>query len=90
MSTLLIAYDLNRSGQNYSDLIAAIKEQGAWWHYLDSTWLVKTSKSHVALRDELRQYIDGNDELLIIDVTSDAAAWSGFNASASDWLKNNL
>ena len=42
MSTKLIAYDLNAPGQNYDDLIKAIKGLGAWWHHLDSTWLVKS------------------------------------------------
>lgn len=41
--TLLIGYDLNAPGQDYGDLIEAVKASGARWHYLDSTWLVKTS-----------------------------------------------
>ena len=42
MGTLLIGYDLDKPDQDYSDLIAAIKKLGAWWHHLDSTWLVKS------------------------------------------------
>ena len=90
MNTLLVGYDLNKSGQDYEDLIGAIKEQGAWWHHLDSTWLVKTGKSAAEMRDHLKQHIDSNDELLVINVTGDAAAWTGFNAKGSQWLKDNL
>eukprot|EP01133_Synstelium_polycarpum_P023115 gene23115-27715_t len=71
MATKLIAYDLNSPGQKYDDLIAAIKDLGAWWHHLDSTWLVKTTLSTSALRDSLKKHIDSGDELLVVDVTGD-------------------
>lgn len=45
MNTLLVGYDLNRPGQNYTELIEYLKSQVTWWHHLDSTWLVVTSKS---------------------------------------------
>ena len=90
MKTLLIGYDLNKTGQNYDDLIDAIKEMGAWWHYLDSTWLVRTEETHTTARNKLKQHLDNNDELLVVDVTGDAAAWAGFSESAGKWLKDNL
>lgn len=90
MNTLLIGYDLNKAGQDYEDLIDAIKDMGAWWHYLDSTWLVKTSETHVTARNKLKHHLDSNDELLVINVTGDAAAWTGFSESAGKWLKENL
>lgn len=90
MRTLLIGYDLNKAGQNYDDLISSIKSLGSWWHYLDSTWLVRTEERYDAVRDKLKKHLDTNDELLVIDVTSDAAAWTGFSASAGQWIKDNL
>lgn len=90
MNTLLVAYDLNKTGQNYDDLIDALKSYSKWWHYLDSTWLIRTSGSAVNVRDDLKKHIDSNDELLVINVTGDAAAWAGFSAKASQWMKDNL
>lgn len=91
MNTLLVGYDLNSPGQEYKDLIAKLKTYDNWWHHLDSTWLIKTSKSHTAVRNELKAYlIDANDELLVIDVTGDAAAWYGFSDKGSTWLRTNL
>jgi hypothetical protein len=90
MNTILIGYDLNASGQNYDDLIAAIKGLGTWWHGLDSTWIVKSSLSAADVRDLLRSEIDDNDELLVVDITGDAAAWYGFSDKASQWLIENL
>jgi hypothetical protein len=90
MATLLVGYDLNTPGKNYDDLIDAIKAESAWWHHLDSTWLVKSSKTPVQLRDALKKHIDANDELLVIDVTGDSRAWSGFNDPGSKWLKETF
>ncbi|WP_136512921.1 SinR family protein [Geomonas edaphica] len=92
MGTLLIGYDLNKeeTSEDYKKLITAIKAEAAWWHHLDSTWLVKTTKTPVQMRDHLTPFLDRNDELLVIDVSNDAAAWRGFSEEGGNWLKNNL
>lgn len=91
MNTLLVGYDLNKSGQKYEELIEFLKSDVNWWHHLDSTWLVGTERSATQLRDELldRGFIDGNDEVLVVNVKGDAAAWWGFNEKGSKWLKDN-
>lgn len=86
MATVLIAYDLNRGG-DYEALIEGIKVLGAWWHHLDSLWLVKTGKSATEVRDILKAHLDDSDELLVIDVSGRARAWTGFSESGSKWLK---
>jgi hypothetical protein len=90
MRTMLVGYDLNRPGQNYAGLIAALKAVPRWWHYLDSTWLLRTEESAVELRNRLSLHIDAGDELLVIDVTSTGAAWSGFDQTAVQWIRDNL
>ena len=90
MPTLLIGYDLNRPGQNYPDLIERIKSLGAWWHYLDSTWLVDTSYSPTDVRDVLKGLIDQGDELLVIDVSGRTWSSYGLNDDATAWLKQHV
>lgn len=89
MASYLIGYDLNKTGQNYETLIAEIKKIGAWWHHLDSTWIVKSDLTAVQIRDKLSPFVDSNDELLVA-LLSGTAAWKGFNAAGSDWLVKNL
>jgi hypothetical protein len=89
MSTYLVCYDLNKPGQDYSDLIEAIKAYGTWWHHLDSTWIIQTNQTAQQIRDNLVAHIDSNDELLVVK-SSGEGAWSGFNAKGSQWLKDNL
>ena len=82
MKTYLIGYDLNKQGQNYEVLIEKIKAIGSWWHCLDSTWIVKSDYSAVQIRDFLKQFIDANDELLVV-LLSGEAAWTGFSDECS-------
>jgi hypothetical protein len=90
MPTLMIGYDLNSPGQDYASLIERIKSHGTWWHHLDSTWFVVTGITATAMRDDLGDYIDSGDELLVLDVTGDWWAGRGFQDSGYEWLKNNL
>lgn len=90
MAAYLIGYDLNRPGQDYTDLIEAIKGlSGTWWHHLDSTWIVKHDGPATAIRDALTPLIDANDELVVVKLSGEGA-WRGFAPKGSAWLKTNL
>ncbi|MDQ1193882.1 hypothetical protein QE419_002648 [Brevundimonas vesicularis] len=94
MSTYLIMYDLNKEGAAYYEankkLTDRIKEKfPIWWHHLDSTWIVVTDLDHTQIRDDLKKYIDSDDELLVVK-SSGTGAWTGFNGNGSGWLKKNL
>lgn len=83
-----ISYDLHRPGQKYADLIEAIKGSGAWWHYLQSTWLVDTNLTAQQLFSRLRPHIDDNDIVLIIGVTRDYSGW--LPDKAWTWINERL
>ncbi|MCK5022056.1 MAG: hypothetical protein KAR54_02310 [Candidatus Pacebacteria bacterium] len=85
----LITYDLNRPQQNYTELYNALKSRGAWWHYLDSTWLVKSSEDITTFTNRIKIEIDNNDSLLVIEITNDNyKGW--LPQKAWDWLRNNI
>lgn len=91
MATILLGYDLNKAGQNYSGLIAGIKETfPIYWHCLDSTWIIKTDWTPAQVRDWLWARMDANDEVFVVDITGKAAAWAGFTGTCQSWLANNL
>ena len=89
MAVYMVGYDLNKPGQDYTDLIDALKRYGTWWHHLDSTWIIITNDTAAQVRDYLKQYLDSNDELLVATIGA-PAAWYGFNAKGGEWLSNNL
>lgn len=90
MTTLMVNYDLNRPRQDYAGLISYLKSLGSWWHHLDSTWLIKTDITPTAVRSGCQPHLDENDEILVIDVSGDSAAWAGFSDRGSRWLKTNI
>jgi hypothetical protein len=90
LNTLLVCYDLYRPGQDYDGLIEFLEGLPGWWHYLDSTWLVATTLGASRLRNELKGYVDANDEVLVINVTGAAWASAGFPEEANTWLHDNL
>ncbi len=61
----MVGYDLNKPAQNYKGRIDALKTYGTRWHSLDSTWIIEPDQTANAIRDDLAQYLDSNDELLV-------------------------
>jgi hypothetical protein len=81
----LVTYDLKKPGQDYKDLHEAIKGCGTWWHYLESTWLLKTSLTATQIFERLQPYLDSNDRILIIRVTpNDKSGW--LTQDAWNWI----
>ena len=90
MRTLLIGYDLNRPNQKYGDLYEVIKSEGTWCHNLDSTWLVRSSKTPTEMLNAIKKHIGDTDEVIVMDVTGREAAWVNFPQEATDWIQKHL
>lgn len=97
MAVFMIGYDLHE-GEDYEDLINAIKGlTGNWWHCLDSTWLITSNFTPVAIRDALMPHLrnpnsSGGDRLLVIQIqTPTNSAWSlAFPDDCKAWIQSNL
>lgn len=89
MKIHLISYDLIRPEKDYPRLIEHIKSYGTWAKPLESVWLIETARSAEQVRDGARAHMDGNDKVLVIEV-SGSAAWANLPQEVSDWLKNNI
>jgi hypothetical protein len=72
--TLQINYELKQPDHHYTALENYLRSYRRRWHPLESMWLVKTEKSVVEVRDEVRRVVDADDEILVYDVTG--AAWA--------------
>lgn len=82
---LLISYDLNKPGQDYSRLYDEIKKAGTWWHHLDSTWIISTSSGPEEWERRLRRHMDDNDSLLVIEICDNYQGW--LPQKAWEWLE---
>jgi hypothetical protein len=91
IATVLIAYDIHpQEGEAYDDLTKAIQSLGAWWHHLETTWIVKCARTPNQIRDQLKSHIGSEDQLLVIEISGDTAGWAGINDTGSKWLKDNI
>lgn len=90
MRTLLIAYDLNRPGQDYTRLIERIKTFPGWCHPLESMWLIPVNATAAQMRDMLQALMDPTDELLVIEVENDGWASRGLLDNVNAWLRQHV
>lgn len=87
---ILITYDLKSTQKNYVSLYESIKNLGlAWWHYLDSVWLIDTQHTPDECTNSLRELIDTTtDNLFIVDITEQAnQGW--LPSKAWEWIKQH-
>jgi hypothetical protein len=89
--TILIAYDIHSpAGEVCDQLVAAIKTLGAWWHHLETVWIVKCAHTPADIKDRLRPLIGSDDQLLVVDISGATAEWLGINDAGAKWLTDNV
>ncbi len=84
----IVTYDLSKPGQDYSGLAQQIKACGGWRHVLESTWIVATDMTAQQLHSKLKDCVDRNDKMLIIEVTDNYHGQ--LNIKDWDWLHRQL
>jgi hypothetical protein len=84
----LVTYDLHVRGQNYTDLLAKIKESAMWARLSESSYAMGTEKTPQQLFDYLKPGLDSNDQLYIVTITK---PYIGVGTEeVNSWLENNL
>jgi hypothetical protein len=84
---LIINYALKNKYKDYSPLYKAIQDCGAWWHFMDSTWIVYTAHSANTVSQHLQQFIDTNtDYLFVCRLQKEHQGW--LPKEAWEWLNN--
>jgi hypothetical protein len=87
MSVKLITYDLDKPGQDYTDLLKEIKSF-SWARLSESSYAVDTDLSPSQLYDRLSPYTDANDTIYVIPLHS---PYRGFGPKeVNDWLERHL
>lgn len=84
MAVYLISYDLK--GNNYDSLIEAIQSYGLWWHQSKSSWFIETNHTTRQILDNLRNYIQNGDKIIVIQVQKNW--WAvGHTEEEYNWMK---
>lgn len=85
---LLVTYDLNKPGKDYTSLYNVLKTAPGWWHYLESTWILSTTESPDAWSEKIRRVIDENDHFIVVDITRKSRqGW--LPKDAWDWIRQH-
>jgi hypothetical protein len=84
---VLVTYDLKNSDRDYTPFYDQLKEQGTWWHYLKSTWLLNTTKQPGQIADALRPLMDESDNLFVTEITKNNSGW--LSKKAWDWISRH-
>jgi len=85
MSVYWVSYDLDKPGQDYTDLINAIHQLGGQ-RILFSDWLISGNFTAVQIRDHLAQFMDGNDRIFVAGLNG-IAAWRNTMLSGDEVKK---
>ena len=83
----LVSYDLTEQAQKYEPLFDELKKSVAWWHHLNSTWIVLRYETLAELSPKLRSLVSQNDRLLIMPAKGPADGWLRNDAWA--WINTN-
>lgn len=86
MTVYAVTYDLMSPGQDYTKLHEKLKTF-AFSKNFDSFWLIDTDKKASVIRDELKQLLDKNDKLFVIEVKEH---WATLNIPEGmvNWLRS--
>lgn len=88
MSVFMISYDLHSPTNNREKVEESIKSLGTWCKYLTTTFVIKTSLSKSDVQSKATANLDGNDAMIIAEVTGSLKGW--LSAKQWDWINKNL
>lgn len=89
MNVLLVAYDLNKPGQDYR-LLQALRKLGDSRSVSESAYVLETSLKPTVVRDQLSQFIDDNDKLFVMTVKGPLAASGSGAEETFHWLEARI
>lgn len=93
MACFLVSYDLDSPPKqaDYHPLIKRITEVWGGERLLYSEWLVNSnSATSASIRDDLKQFIDSSDGLIVVKLTGEAAWNGGGMMLSNETIKNTL
>lgn len=94
MTLIVISYDLNREGANYSARDKAVIDKikslsPKWWHGQDSTWMIVTASTALDVAKAIWAVMGAKDNLVVVPAAR-GGAYAGFTGDTKTWLEQNL
>ena len=87
MPLLLVTFDPNKPGQDYPNLLDEIKSY-SHVRLSESSYAIITDKTPGVVCEEMKKYIEANDNLYIVNLKRPYAGYG--SGLVTDWLKKEL
>jgi hypothetical protein len=84
----MVSYDLKSEASQYAPLFDELKRSHAWWHYLESTWIVVRYDPMVDFANKIVPLIYQPDRLVIMPAKGPALGW--LPTEAWNWIAANV
>ncbi len=82
----IVSYDFeDPSPSELEALSEELQSFGEWCHYIDGTWLIKTAYNAKQIYSRLRVHLEGNVNILVVDMGTDYAGW--LPRKAWEWIE---
>ena len=88
-NNLIVSYDLHSLGQNYHDVIEAIKSLGSWAKVQQSVWYVSSHLTAEQALQKVKTNMDSNDSLIVVNATSNNASWHNLSDEVASHIRRN-
>lgn len=88
MNNYIISYDLIAPNKDYSELYNAIRNYGTFAHVLDSVWIVNSSSNSSDIRNNLKSYVDSNDQIFVAKLNGESS-WMNLSNEVSNWIQKH-
>lgn len=87
MALYSITYDLIKS-KDYVKIIEGIKKVSgdSWARPTKSQWIIPSTKTSIQIRDFLKDYMDSDDVLFVVEVKNDNWASWNITKEVTNWL----
>lgn len=89
MSNMFVSYDLYSPGQNYQKICDRIKSLGNSTRVQQSYWYLSTHLSCEVVAQKIREVMDTNDSLIVVDSSSNDAYWYNIDSSVEKFIQHN-
>lgn len=87
MPNIFVSYDLHNPGQNYQRVADRIKTLGIHTRVQQSYWYLSTSLSCEMVAQKIRDVMDNNDSLIVVDSTTNNAYWYNIDTKAEKLIQ---
>lgn len=87
MATLLVTYDLNKAGQNYSGFYKVL-DQYNHTKLSESSYAIQTQESPITVYNKLTSFMDKNDHVYVVTLSQ---PYYGYGPQpVNNWLSQCL